>query len=268
MACAGEGKGPGVSPALFLAQVLADLALSAQILELLLLTRVLGLVLLQPRRKHLRVPGGISVSTPPAASKTPACTQPPPVAACYGWLFLDCPATGSAKKKKTNGRKCHATKPVFQSPGAGCRGDLPLWYVETVVEQWRGREKDRDRRVRNWGGHGKRKRERKRTSAQATGVPCRMPVACRRSPRSAAACSASSAACVQLIRTTHLCEGVVGARVVLQLALPAVQRVCTDGRQKVTVVRNNHQRVLPLLQVALQPDDCVQVQVVGRLVQQ
>mmetsp|Transcript_20628 Transcript_20628/g.62968 ORF Transcript_20628/g.62968 Transcript_20628/m.62968 type:complete len:248 (+) Transcript_20628:2412-3155(+) len=54
----------------------------------------------------------------------------------------------------------------------------------------------------------------------------------------------------------------------LQLGLPAVERVRTNCGEKVTIVRDDHQSMLPLLQVALQPDDGMEVEVVGWLVEQ
>ena len=53
----------------------------------------------------------------------------------------------------------------------------------------------------------------------------------------------------------------------LQLALPAVQRVGAHCGEEVSIVRDHDERVLPLLEVALEPDDGVQVEVVGGLVE-
>eukprot|EP00966_Prymnesium_polylepis_P252953 5847217-Prymnesium_polylepis.1 len=47
-----------------------------------------------------------------------------------------------------------------------------------------------------------------------------------------------------------------------------MERVGADGAEEVAVVRDNDDRVLPLLEVALEPDHRVQVEVVGRLVEQ
>ena len=57
---------------------------------------------------------------------------------------------------------------------------------------------------------------------------------------------------------------VVVATIQHELLLPAVEDVGAHRRQKVAVMRDDHQRVLPLLQVALQPDDRVEVEVGGR----
>mmetsp|Transcript_49149 Transcript_49149/g.122141 ORF Transcript_49149/g.122141 Transcript_49149/m.122141 type:complete len:288 (-) Transcript_49149:275-1138(-) len=69
-------------------------------------------------------------------------------------------------------------------------------------------------------------------------------------------------------RGVHLLEDLVVARVVHELLLPAVQDVGADGREEVAIVRDDDDRVLPLLQVALEPDHGVQVEVVRRLVEQ
>ena len=52
----------------------------------------------------------------------------------------------------------------------------------------------------------------------------------------------------------------------LELLVMQVQRVGADRVQEVTCVRDHDQRVIPSLEVLLQPDHGVEVKVVGRLV--
>ena len=57
---------------------------------------------------------------------------------------------------------------------------------------------------------------------------------------------------------------VVVATIQHELLLPAVEHVGAHGAEKVFVVRDDDERVLPLLQIPLEPHHRVEVEVVGR----
>ena len=57
----------------------------------------------------------------------------------------------------------------------------------------------------------------------------------------------------------------VVAAVVEELLAVKLDDVCADVVEEVLVVRHDQQRVLPLAQIVVQPDDGVQVQMICRL---
>ena len=61
---------------------------------------------------------------------------------------------------------------------------------------------------------------------------------------------------------------VVVATIQHELLLPAVEHVGAHGAEKVFVVRDDDERVLPLLQIPLEPHHRVKVEVVGRFVEE
>ena len=63
-------------------------------------------------------------------------------------------------------------------------------------------------------------------------------------------------------------EGRIVARIALELAVVDMHDDVDHAVEEVAIMRDHHQRAGIALQPVFQPDDCVQVQMVGRLVQQ